>query len=203
MRTLTHFLFYHVGLNRANTQTTAAERDSIAEFARTSRRAVEIGVYEGVTTGTIAAALPKDSVLYAVDPFLAGRAGICWGRAIAKREARRSQPQCSIEFIEAFSHQAVQKLDGMFDFVFIDGDHSWDGISQDWSDWSPRIGENGIIALHDTLVPPHDPSVANLGSHKYFVEHIQHDPRFAIVKQVDSLSILRRISATPSNSGAC
>jgi len=35
------------------------------------------------------------------------------------------------------------------DFLFIDGDHSYDGCHQDWVDWSPLVREGGIIALHD------------------------------------------------------
>jgi hypothetical protein len=55
--------------------------------------------------------------------------------------------------------------------------------------------------LHDTLVPPYNPGVAKLGSHKYFVEHIQHDARFEMVEQVDSLSILRRVAEGRANPG--
>jgi predicted O-methyltransferase YrrM len=179
-------------VDAAQTQTTAAERDAITHHASQKMRAVEIGVFEGVTTGTIATALDPNATLYGIDPFITGRIGICWGKPIAKKEAYRSNPKCKIEFVEEFSNVAAEKTDGTFDFVFIDGDHSWDGIVQDWKDWAPRIDPGGIIALHDTVVPKHNPRVADLGSHEYFVQHIQHDDRFELVEQVDSLSILRR-----------
>jgi predicted O-methyltransferase YrrM len=190
-----HLLKYYARLEPAQNQTTAAERDAIARHARGRRRAVEIGVYEGVSTGVIAGALAADGVLYGIDPFFAGRLGICWGKPIAVREAHRQTPRCRIEFVELTSHAACEQLTGEFDFVFIDGDHSWDGIVQDWQDWSPRVQPGGIIALHDTLVPPHNPRVAQLGSHRYFVQHIQHDERFRIIEQVDSLSVLQRIES--------
>jgi DNA-binding CsgD family transcriptional regulator len=49
-----HFGRYLVGLDQADSQTTQAERACLAELAEGKRRAVEIGVYEGVGTRTIA-----------------------------------------------------------------------------------------------------------------------------------------------------
>lgn len=193
MQALLHTLRYFIGIDQANSQTTSAERKCLAKHASNRRQAVEIGVYEGVTTGTIASVLSADAVLYAVDPFLPGRAGICWSKSIAKRESRRFHPACRIEFVEQFSHHAAQCIAGTFDFIFIDGDHTWDGIAQDWLDWAHRVDAGGIVALHDTIVPAHNANVATLGSHQYFIEHIQHDQRFEIVDQIDSLSVMRRI----------
>jgi hypothetical protein len=42
-------------------------------------------------------------------------------------------------------------------------------------------------------VPDHDPSVAELGSHQFFESEIRHDPRFVLLEQVDSLSVLQRL----------
>lgn len=186
-----HALGYFAGIDPAQTQTTTSERNYISKYAQGCKRAVEIGVFEGVTTAVIASALTRDGLLFAIDPFSKGRVGICWSKPIAKREAYRMRPSCTIKFVQLYSHQAAATISGKFDFIFIDGDHSWDGIVQDWHDWSGRVQAGGIIALHDTLVPTHNPRVANLGSHKYYVEHIQHDSRFEVVEQVDSLSILR------------
>ncbi|MEM8911822.1 MAG: class I SAM-dependent methyltransferase [Planctomycetota bacterium] len=186
-----HTCKYWLGIDSAATQTTAAERDAIRTYAAGKKRAVEIGVFQGVTTGVIAKSLSDAATLFAVDPFPPGRMGICWGKLIAKREAFQSQPACNIEFVEDFSHVAAERLTGDFDFIFVDGDHSREGIIRDWNDWAPRVAKDGIIALHDSLVPDHNPNVANLGSHQYFVETIQHDKRFEVVHQVDSLAVLR------------
>jgi predicted O-methyltransferase YrrM len=187
-----HFLKFLLNIEKAETQTTQAERNCIAKFAKGKKRCVEIGVFEGVTTGTIASVLDADAVLYGVDPFFAGRLGICWGLPIAKRQIAKSHAQCRVELIRMLSCPASKHLHGQFDFIFIDGDHSLKGIQQDWHDWSVRVDDGGIIGLHDTVVPAHNPRVASLGSHQYFVSNIQHDPRFELLEQVDSLSILRR-----------
>jgi predicted O-methyltransferase YrrM len=79
-----------------------------------------------------------------------------------------------------------------FDFIFVDGDHSVEGITRDWKDWAPRVRPGGLIALHDTEVASANPHVASLGSFWFFQNVIRFDSRFETLEQVDTLSILRR-----------
>lgn len=192
-KTLLHFIRHLFSLDFAATQTTTAEQTAIGKFARGRMRAVEIGVFEGSSTGIIARNVHPDGRLFAVDPFFSGRLGICWGKSIAQRELRRANVRDKVQLIETFSHQACEQLSGNFDYVFIDGDHSFDGIKQDWEDWSPRIEANGLMLLHDTEIPRHNPRVSELGSYHYFREVIAHDARFEIIDVVDSLNVLSRI----------
>lgn len=46
--------------------------------------------------------------------------------------------------------------DGSLDFVFIDGDHSYDGCTRDIQAWYPKVRNGGIVAGHDF----HWPTVA-------------------------------------------
>ena len=43
------------------------------------------------------------------------------------------------------------------DFLFIDGDHSLEGVTNDFEMYSPLVRPGGLIAFHDIL--PHDPSL--------------------------------------------
>lgn len=36
-----------------------------------------------------------------------------------------------------------------FDFLFIDGDHSFEGVKKDFEDYSPFVKKSGIIVFHD------------------------------------------------------
>ncbi len=191
-KTIIHVFRYFLGFEAAHTQTTVAERECLAKFANGKHKLVEIGVYEGATTHLLANQLINDAVLYAIDPFIPGRLGICWGRWIAKREVKKSSHENQVHFIEKYSHEAISDVDDIFDFIFIDGDHSIEGITRDWSDWSHCVQPGGIIALHDTRVHDYNPRVSELGSFMYFESHIRHDPRFELIHQVDSLSILQR-----------
>ena len=191
---LAHTVRYLLGWDAAATQTTAAEREAIAKYARGGRAAVEIGVYEGVSTVAIGRNLAPGAILYAVDPFLPGRLGICWNRIIAKSEVSRASLPCDARFIRTTSHEALDRIpERELDCIFIDGDHSLAGIKQDWLDWSGRVAQGGFVLLHDTQVPAHNPHVADLGSFQYFRDTISHDERFEIVEIVDSLSVLRRL----------
>jgi predicted O-methyltransferase YrrM len=192
--TMLHALRYAIGKDQAHTQTSQLERDALQRHVAGKRRGVELGVYEGATTVVLARAMKASGggKLYAIDPFYGGRLGLCWGELIARWEIRRADLGDTVRIVKAISTVAARQLDGVFDFVFVDGDHSLEGFAQDWSDWSGRIAGNGIIALHDTRVPAHNPSVRDLGSLRYFESHIRNDTRFTLVEQIDSLSVLQR-----------
>ena len=40
------------------------------------------------------------------------------------------------------------------DFLFIDGDHSYEGVKQDYELYSPLVKKGGIIAFHDICEHP-------------------------------------------------
>lgn len=45
------------------------------------------------------------------------------------------------------------------DFLFIDGDHSYDGVKKDYEDYSPFVRKGGVIAFHDIVKRDYDPSI--------------------------------------------
>ena len=48
------------------------------------------------------------------------------------------------------THMASELFeDNSLDFVFIDGDHSYDGCFEDMVDWYPKVREGGIFSGHD------------------------------------------------------
>ena len=48
--------------------------------------------------------------------------------------------------------------DNKVDFLFIDDDHSYEGIKKDFEMYSPLVRKGGIIAFHD-IVPSGYPTV--------------------------------------------
>lgn len=51
-----------------------------------------------------------------------------------------------VEFI--LDHTGI----GEIDFLFIDGDHSYEGVKADFEMYSPLVAKNGIIAFHDIVI---------------------------------------------------
>lgn len=54
-----------------------------------------------------------------------------------------------VQQIRLDSVQAAEKIDESLDFVYIDGDHSYQGVRDDIEAWFRVIREGGIIAGHD------------------------------------------------------
>ena len=44
-----------------------------------------------------------------------------------------------------------------YDFLFIDGDHSYDGVKKDFEMYSPLVRKGGIIVFHDVTYTSSDP----------------------------------------------
>lgn len=72
--------------------------------------------------------------------------------------ARASQ---SLRLVQGDSHkgetlQRVRDLLGgrSVDFLFIDGDHSYEGVKRDFEMYSPLVSKGGIVAFHDIVPGP-------------------------------------------------
>jgi predicted O-methyltransferase YrrM len=194
-KTLIHTVKYFLGYEAASTQVSESESNILSGLAKNAHKVLEIGVFEGHSTKSLATSM-SSGVLYAVDPFFAGRLGISYGLLVTHQQIRKANkinPHVTIKLIKDFSYNlAKDKSITEFDLIFIDGDHSLEGIKQDYNDWADRIKKGGYLALHDTKVPSYNPNVKNLGSFEYFETVIRFDSRFQLVEQVDSLSILSR-----------
>ena len=55
-----------------------------------------------------------------------------------------------MDSVEASKYIADESLD----FVFIDGDHSYEGVKRDMHAWVPKVREGGIVSGHDYYVFP-------------------------------------------------
>jgi predicted O-methyltransferase YrrM len=185
-----HTLRYFLGVEQAQTQTSAAERDLLRRFVGGRALLVEIGVFEGVTTACLADAIDKEATLYGVDPFVPGRLGICWSRLIARSMTKRYRDDGRVVLIEKLSHEAAKDVPERIDFIFIDGDHSYDGIHRDWQLLSERVVEGGIVALHDAL--PRTGGEPQAGSERYFADVIVSDSRFRLLATEGVLAVLER-----------
>lgn len=188
-----HFVLWKLRIRKAESTTTRAERDTLARFAKDRVRAVEIGVAQGVTTKRIRASLAPDGELWAVDPYVPNRLGLRFSELIAHGEAE-SIENGTLRWVRntGLAAAAIWQLErrAPVDFMFIDGDHSWQGISEDWNAWAGLVGPSGIVALHDSRSTPEHPLVAD--SVRFTETVIRKDPRFRVAAEVDSLTVMER-----------
>ena len=189
MKVFSHYIAWTIGLAPATTQTTTSERDCLARYAAGRRRVVEIGVWHGVTTKRLRSVMHPEGVLTAVDPFPVGRLGFSVQQQIARREVA-SVDNGEVAWLRT-TGLAAARDHSTVDFVFIDGDHSEQGLLADWQAWSPLVEPGGVVALHDSRSTP-ERLIDDAGSVKVTNEVILRDARFAMVDAVDSLTVLRR-----------
>jgi Methyltransferase domain len=67
-------------------------------------------------------------------------------------------PGQSLDCLRGNSHEASVRDDfagrlagRQLDFLFIDGDHSYQGVRQDYEDYSPFVKTGGVIGFHDIV----------------------------------------------------
>jgi predicted O-methyltransferase YrrM len=193
-RPLFHLVLWRLGCARAETQTTEAERDCLARHAAGGSRIAEIGVYHGVTTRRLKSVMDPAGVIVAIDPFPKQRLGFSAHRIIARRQVLTIKSG-TVRWMRTTGSQAAKELlaenSRCFDFVFVDGDHSWDGLKSDWEGWRNLIAPSGIVALHDSRLTPIR-SLEGAGSVLYVQQVISKDPCFVLVDAVDSLTVFKR-----------
>ncbi|MFB6189018.1 MAG: class I SAM-dependent methyltransferase [Halapricum sp.] len=76
----------------------------------------------------------------------------------------RITPDTDTSFVRGNSHAQAARdavedlLDGdQIDFLFVDGDHSYEGLRRDLELFTPLVGDDGVIGLHD--IETVDPAV--------------------------------------------
>lgn len=119
-------------------------------------RVVEIGSLFGGTLWYWSH-LPAVQMLVSVDlpsdrrDVAAGvrEARACWAEWMVSR-VHFTDVQADSHDPATVEHVRNMISDQPIDFVFIDGDHSYDGVRADWMAWSPLVRPGGLVAFHDT-----------------------------------------------------
>jgi predicted O-methyltransferase YrrM len=194
MRVLTHFLLYQLGLAKPWTFYTDAECRALEQHAAGKKRLAEIGCWQGVNTSRIRRVMAPDAVLYAIDPYFAGRLGFSAPQRIAHREVRKVQNgtlkwlrMTDLEAADLFRRQNEAPLD----FIFSDTLNTYDGFKACWDAWSPWIAPRGIYILANSR-SSETRNIDEAGSAKFTKQVVVKDLRFELLPAVGTFTILRR-----------
>lgn len=118
---------------------------------------VEIGTYKGGTLFIWTRTNPQAELVVSID-LPGGKYG---GGYDARREKlyrlfAYNRPHMQMEFIRGNSHlhetaERLKKiLNGrLIDFLYIDADHTYQGVKTDFQLYSPLVSKQGIIGFHD------------------------------------------------------
>jgi predicted O-methyltransferase YrrM len=128
--------------------------------ARCPERALEIGTDRGGTLLFITRLAGPQATIVSIDlPGGKYGGGYSSNRAwFYKRFAHRRQ---RLELLQGDSHtldmldRAKAVLGGqLLDYLFIDGDHTYEGVKRDFELYAPLVRRGGIIAFHDIAEHP-------------------------------------------------
>lgn len=111
---------------------------------------VEFGVAEGGSAVALRVSMCAQGNLWLVVPFFTGRVpGLCVARIVARRVGS-SVNNGQVHWIRATSQEAGKQWKGpRIDLLFIDADHNYEAVREDWRVWIPHVAEDGIVSLDD------------------------------------------------------
>jgi predicted O-methyltransferase YrrM len=117
---------------------------------------LEIGTFDGGTLFLFSRIADPEATVISVD--LPGGGYPEWKKPLLEGFAKNGQ---KIKLLRANSHSKetidlVKAALGnrLIDFLFIDGDHTYEGVKMDFKMYSPLVRAGGIIAFHDIVKHP-------------------------------------------------
>ena len=123
--------------------------------AHTPARSLEIGTNYGGTLLLLCNLSPPGAKIISVD-LPSGRFGGGYPRRKIPLFRKFPKSGQQLHLIRADSHlqetkeRVLRILDSeLLDYLFLDGDHTYEGVRQDFGMYAPLVRSGGIIALHD------------------------------------------------------
>src|SRR5256885_16675930 len=136
MRSLMHLLKFTVGLEGPASQVTEDELEMLMQYSRGVAVICELGCYEG--RSSVAFALNTTGAVYAVDPFIGGRLGVCYTEGVSRNHRRRQRAK-NLLFFRGLSGDVVPKFKRAINFFFFHADHSYEGAQAHWGQWVSQV----------------------------------------------------------------
>lgn len=145
--------------------------DAAVEDAAAGAVFVEVGCWMGRSAAYMAQRVKDRGVkvlFYCVDPWQwtgdrkHPRAKTCYDATYAPKPMRQIFDEniaaCGLtDFVMPLQMPSVEAAtrfaDASADFVFIDGDHSYESVTADIAAWRPKIKSGGVLAGHDLGLP--------------------------------------------------
>ncbi|MEM9021593.1 MAG: class I SAM-dependent methyltransferase [Planctomycetota bacterium] len=129
------------------------------------QRVLEIGTAKGGTLYLWCQAAADDATLISID-LPGGKFGGGYVQPRAELYQSFAKPNQTLHLLRANSHadDTRAKIDDLlagepFDFAFIDGDHSYAGVRDDFMHYGKLIRPGGACLFHDINPAPHDPEI--------------------------------------------
>lgn len=152
---------------------------------------VEIGILDGGTTKEMATV--ANVPMYGIDPLIPDSMN---KRLIGTEEKIVNNLKFYPEFtfFKDYSFNVVKNWSKPFDFIFIDGDHTYEAVKQDFEDWLPLNSSGGYIAFHDShpIIEDGREIFAGWPGCVQLVNELRNDNRVNFIEVADSITVFQK-----------
>ncbi|HMO77684.1 MAG TPA: class I SAM-dependent methyltransferase [Candidatus Paceibacterota bacterium] len=172
--------------------TTEIEKDLLQKYARHAKVGiVEIGILDGKTTKELA--LVANVPIYGIDPLIPDSMN---KKLMGTEEKIRKNLEFypNFNFVKDFSFNVSGNWTAPFDFIFIDGDHTYKAVQQDFEEWFPLLSKNGYVAFHDSAPISVDGKVIFDGwpGCVQLIRELKKDSRLKYIETQDSITVFQK-----------
>jgi len=114
------------------------------------RRVCEIGTASGGTLFLLAKVCSPDALLLSVD------IGMSWERSLVHAGFANGRQRIVSVRRDSRAPQTIAQVRALLrgkplDLLFIDGDHTYEGVKADFTNYSPLVRKGGLIVFHDIV----------------------------------------------------
>ena len=168
------------------------ERDLLIKYVKECKiHFVEIGTYKGGSAAMISKYLPSGINLTTIDIFRkAPKVSTSQPSKEkiptyeeAKRTIEKEGKKSKVKIIKGNSWKISKEWKRKIDVLFIDGDHSYEGVKKDFTSWEPHLVRGGYILFHD----------ANFKGVKRFLKEILKNSRFSFKERTGNLAVIKKL----------
>lgn len=134
------------------TSMTRNEKQALFRFARQLPHGsvvAEIGSYYGASSCCLGSGIRSGGKVWCIDTWL--NDAVSDARAdVFPIYQRHTAPYTEvIQAVRGYSHEVVGQIPDGLSLLFVDGDHSYEGVQRDLLLYLPKLREDGILVMHD------------------------------------------------------
>ncbi len=148
---------------------------------------VELGSFCGKSSFILASvAKHKRSKLYCVDAFIPNFDCVSTPVEIARKSITEKVLipfYDHVELIESDTSEAAQYINAEVDFMFIDADHSYEGVIKDCAAWLPKLRPGACVAFHDYFNEAFPGVKQAVDEHTKGWQNVQNDFSIAVFRK--------------------
>lgn len=146
------------------------QKYAIDQQGKSKSDLLEIGSWKGRSSIAIASILTEGRRLWVIDHFQGSlehqkgqkfytlpkytRSDKLWIYPELLENVIKYNVQNKVIILPLDSEKAAKVADEKFSFIFIDGDHRYEGVSKDCNLWLPHLEKDGVLIFHDYQYSP-------------------------------------------------